>query len=50
MQQIKILISKFQVAELLKQAWTSMYKSYIITKPHLKTIGINKKLSGAKGT
>ena len=37
----KNLISAFQGAELLKQAWTSTYKSYVITKRRLKTIAMN---------
>ena len=40
----KILISAFQGAELLKQAWTSTYKSYVITKRRLKTIGMTEKI------
>ena len=40
----KILISAFLGAELLKQAWKSTYKSYVITKRRLKIIGMTEKI------
>jgi len=37
-------LSEFKGAELTKQAWTSGYKSYVITKRCLKTIGMNEQI------
>ena len=45
----KILISPFQGAELLKQAWTSTYKSQVITKRRLKTSGMTRKIKWSQG-
>ena len=40
----KIIISTFYGAELLKQAWTSTYKSYTPTKTISKSFDLTRKI------